>query len=143
MYHLDHHTESKSTCSAEGPAVTDPNYMRVYLDTLGSLTQLHYAFCTSTDVSTCADEFLIFDDVDGSWIITAATSASYSGGSCSLFHAEGSAARDGAAGVRLEIKQWDIAQTIPQSQCTVDAAAALSSMSACDDHVVAVGSPVN
>ncbi|HTM23226.1 MAG TPA: hypothetical protein VL172_22045 [Kofleriaceae bacterium] len=147
MYQVDSHTESvagaaPATCDGEGPAVT-PAYLQLSQD---DFTEgLAWALCDSADPGSCDQpDFYTFDDLGGVWEIGAATSASYSGGGCTLFHAEGGVTEESSdpISVRLELKVWDEFQTISESQCTLDAADALADQDACDRHVVIVATRI-
>jgi hypothetical protein len=148
-YMIAYHTDSKAvaggtpaTCQGEGASVTDPPFLLLTVDNLGSL---NWGQCTSsTDPTSCTSEFYSFDDIGGTWKIGAATSASYSGGSCTLFHAEGSVTvvTPNPLRVRLETKEWNTYMSGAESACTTDAAAALASQDACNEHVVIEATPI-
>jgi hypothetical protein len=142
-YGIDSITESlatpggpPATCQGEGPPGAG-SYLFLEVDT--SFGSLDWSLCdVAQDPSSCVSEFFSFDDISGEWQIGAATSASYSGGGCSLFHAEGSVRPDSAdqAKLRLELKVWDEFRTVPESECTLSAADALAGQDACERHVV-------
>lgn len=142
MYAIVRHTISraepggaKATCSAEGAAVMEKPYLRVWVD---DMDVLRWALCDKADVTTCQDEAYGFaKQRSDRWEIRGATAAAYFVG-CTLYHAEGSARREGAAGVRLEVKVWNEARDVPLDRCTLDAAEDLGKESECDEHEVVV-----
>lgn len=142
-YQITHHTESRAmsggpaaTCTTEGADVADPGFLHLAVDDTGRLT---WGQCKSSgDLATCTDEFYSFGSQGGVWKIGAATSASESGGLCTLYHAEGSVTviGDSPKKIRLEIKEWDAYPMAGEKPCTLDAAGALSGDSDCAEHVV-------
>ncbi|MFO0758036.1 MAG: hypothetical protein U0359_16185 [Byssovorax sp.] len=142
-YKITHHTESKAmsggpsaTCTKEGADASGPGFLRLATDDTG---RLGWGQCdSSSDVSTCTDEFYSFDKVGDAWQIGAATSASESGGLCTLFHAEGGVTvlGDNPKKIRIEIKEWDAYPMMGEKPCTLDSAKALSGDTDCAEHLV-------
>ena len=127
---------SAATCTTEGADVADPGFLRLAVDDTGRLT---WGQCKSSgDLGTCTDEFYSFDSQGGAWKIGAATSASESGGLCTLYHAEGSVTviGDSPKKIRLEIKEWDAYPMAGEKPCTLDSAGALGGDTDCAEHVV-------
>jgi hypothetical protein len=143
VYQITRHTESRAmaggpqaTCSTEGADVAGPGFLRLVVDDTGRLT---WGQCMSSgDLGTCTDEFYSFDDVGGAWKIGAATSASESGGLCTLFHAEGGVTviSDGPKKVRVEIKEWNAYPMAGETPCTLESAGALGGDTDCTEHLV-------
>src|SRR5688572_16284816 len=148
MYVIEHHTESRAdpgagtpaTCAGEGAQVAAQPNLLLTLNT-EPFEEVTWALCDSTDPSTCVEDFYSFENIDGHWVIGAATSASYSGGGCSLFHAEGGVELQADGKVRVEVKEWGDFRTIPESECTLELAESFSDETTCELHVVVVGAP--
>lgn len=108
----------------------------------GGFRDLIWSLCTSPDPGTCLEEFFDFMDLDGRWQIGAATSAAYSGGGCTLWHAEGSVDLLEDGRVQLEIKEWRDYFTGAESECTLDRAETFSAEATCDAHTLIVAAPI-
>jgi hypothetical protein len=143
IYTIEHHTRSEAapggapaTCLGEGPDVTAFSHLRIAEHEFGGL---EWGVCTSADPASCDDQFYTFDDIDGVWDIGPANSAAYSGGLCTLYHAEARITVIGEAPlrVRLEIREWHAYPDGPQEDCEEDAATAIAGDETyCTEHRV-------
>jgi hypothetical protein len=143
MYSIDSHTESQAgatpaTCSGPGEVIP-PEFLQLSIDDFGGLDSLAWALCETEQPSSCdPTDFFTFDDIDGEWTIGAATSAAFSGGGCTLFHAEGDVTQQSEepVAIRLELKEWNEFESLSEEQCTIEAADALAEQDDCERHVI-------
>lgn len=140
LYEVTRHTLARTLtvhdpvdCTTEGDAADEPPYIRLVE---GFIDGFDLEECNGTAESDCTFTLWSFDTPGKSGWSWNNSSTQTGSGDCGLYHQEAEVTDDGGGSVTIVLKDWTAFEDLPDSECTLDAAAALGDERDCMHHEV-------